>query len=461
MTSQRHAATGPSWLEGLSWLLLAASGCFLLFSLVVYGLGEPLSNLGFIHPMRMKPPFADLRYLTANSECGVNLDDYYKGLVVGCDPAGRTYRFDYPPMSIWLGRFLRVRGSHTPWIAITTAFALLISILGLVRDQVASSWKWRVLGSAMLMSFPLHQALERGNIDVMLFLMLLLFAFLVSRPLKSFLAALPGNLLACLLTFFSVSLKIYPLFGLVGLLAARGGGLATTKICWDSARLKAMVLAAAVAGIFPLLGYFRSVGNLIKEGGLGSHGLLAFGYMNIALVDSFGIDTARLLIRVLFVSKAAALLAGFWLAYKANLSWVWSRPNSLGRRLSGFQWITLLTASSVWLGCYIFTINYDYRFLYVFPFIAYLAALAAAPGRAGLQTLWPSALILMILVVLFFPWLQTGYTEFGMKSVKILEPVTEFVLIPLFAGSLFYFLLANTWLLQRRPIQVAEVSRPR
>jgi len=45
--------------------------------------------------------------------------------------------------------------------------------------------------------------------------------------------------------------------------------------------------------------------------------------------------------------------------------------------------------------------------------------------------------------------------------VKILEPVTEFVLIPLFAGSLFYFLLANTWLLQRRPIQVAEVSRPR
>jgi hypothetical protein len=222
-----------------------------------------------------------------------------------------------------------------------------------------------------------------------------------------------------------------------------------------------MVLAAAAAGIFPLLGYFRSVGNLIKEGGLGSHGLLAFGYMNIALVDFFGIDTARLLIRVLFVSKAVALLAGFWLAYKANLSWVWSRPNSLGHRLSGFQWITLLAASSVWLGCYIFTINYDYRFLYLFPFIAYLAALAAAPGRTGLQTLWPSALILMMLIILFFPWLQIGYTELGMKSVKILEPLTEFVLIPLFAGSLFYFLLANTWLLQRTAIQAADVSRPR
>jgi hypothetical protein len=108
-----------------------------------------------------------------------------------------------------------------------------------------------------------------------------------------------------------------------------------------------------------------------------------------------------------------------------------------------------MAASSVWMGCYIFTINYDYRFLYLIPFVAYLAALAAAPRRTRLQAIWPAVLVVMVLFVLLFPWLQLGYTEIGMKTVKILEPVTEFLLIPVFAGSLFYFLLTNTWLLQR------------
>ena len=450
MRSQNHPVIGPVWLEGLSWLLLVASCGFVLFSLLVYGLGGPVSELGFIHPMRMKPPFADLRYLIANSECGVNLDAYYKGLVVGCDPSGRTYRFDYPPMSIWLGRLLRVRGAQTPWIAITTALALVASTIGLTRDRLVPPWTWRLLASALLMSFPLLQALERGNLDVMLFLLVLLLAFLLSRLRTTALAALPANLLASLLTFLSVSLKIYPLFGIAGLVAYRDRDRqAASKTRWQAPATKAMVLAAAVAGIFPLLSYLRSVGNLIKEGGVGSHGLLAFGYMNIPLVNAYGIDTARLLIRLLFVTKAAALLIGFVMAYKVDLSCLRGGFDSFARRLSGFHGMAMMMGASTWMGCYLFTINYDYRFLYLTPFLAYLSALSSSDQRTPLQRAWPRGLILMSLFVFLYPWLQFGYTAWGMKAVKMLEPLTEFVFIPLIAGSLFYFLFTNTWLAPR------------
>jgi hypothetical protein len=44
-------------------LLLAASCCYLVTSLLAYGMGELLSGHAFIQPMRMQPPFPDLRYL--------------------------------------------------------------------------------------------------------------------------------------------------------------------------------------------------------------------------------------------------------------------------------------------------------------------------------------------------------------------------------------------------------------
>jgi hypothetical protein len=146
-----------SWLEWLTWLLLAASCCYLVLSLLAYGMGEPLSGHAFIHPMRMQPPFADLRYVAANAECGVDLNDYYAGRVVGCDPSGRTYPFDYPPMSIWLGRFLHVQGSHVPLIAISTGVALILCIVLGLKACLGASWQWRLLSSGVLMGYPLQQ----------------------------------------------------------------------------------------------------------------------------------------------------------------------------------------------------------------------------------------------------------------------------------------------------------------
>lgn len=446
---RRTAATSPLWLDGLSWILLFAACCFLLFSLIAYGLGGPIANLGFVHPLRMMPPFADLRYLTANAECGVNLDAYYKGLVVGCDPSGRIYRFDYPPMSIWLGRLLHVRGSHTPLIAITTAIAMGASIIALLRDQLGGSWKWRLLGAALFMSFPLLMGFERANIDIIVYLLILLFAFLLSRPMKTPLAALPGNLLTSLLTFLFISLKIYPLFGIAGLVTLRDKALGpANKVQWNSILSKTMVLFASAAGVITLLGYFEKVGKLIKEGGMNSHGLLALGYMNLPLIDTFGIDATRFLIRLLIITKIISLLTGIFMAYISNLS----TPiygSQASARITAFHLLSTVVMSSIWLGCYLLTINNDYRFIFLIPFIVYLASLASSPSLVGLQAGWPKVLILSILFVFLFPWWQLGYTQFGMNLIRFLEPVTEFIFIPLVAGSLFYFLISNSWFFPR------------
>jgi hypothetical protein len=450
MVSKRQAPGWTASIEVMSWVLLVASCGFLLFSLIVYGLGGAYSDMGFIHPMRMRPPFADLRYLTANAECGVNLEDYYKGLVVGCDPSGRTYRFDYPPMSIWLGRVLHVRGSQTPWIAITTGLSLIMVIIALFKTFVVSAWKWRLIASATLMAFPVHQALERGNIDIILFLMMLLLAFLLARPMQRMPLALPATLVCCLLTFVSVSLKIYPLFGIVGLLAFRAKQAHLDHVIqWSHPVTKGLIIFAGAAGILPLLTYFRTVGNLIKEGGLGSHGLLAFGYMNSSLIDAFGFDMARVLIRLLFVTKVAAILFGFIMAHKAGLSTFRFNLDPSHRRWSGFLGVAIILASSTWMGCYILTINYDYRFIYLIPVLAYLLALASSPAGHLLQARWASALTVIMLILLLAQWLQFGYTDFGLKSLKIIEPISEFLLLPIFAGSLFYFLFTNTWLMPR------------
>jgi len=176
-------------------------------------MGEPLSGHAFIHPMRMQPHFADLRYLAANAECGVDLNGYSAGRVVGCELSGRTYPFDYPPMSIWLGRFLHVQASHVPLVAISTGAALILCIVLGLKACLGTSWKWRLLSSGVLMGYPLQQALERGNLDLLLLLLLfsLLLAYLLSLRFTTNLAGLVNAGAAGLICLQLVSLKLYPI----------------------------------------------------------------------------------------------------------------------------------------------------------------------------------------------------------------------------------------------------------
>jgi hypothetical protein len=435
------------WLEWLTWLLLAASFCYLVLSLLAYGMGEPLSGHAFIHPMRMQPPFADLRYLAANAECGVDLNDYYAGRVVGCDPSGRTYPFDYPPMSIWLGRFLHVQGSHVPLIGISTGVALILCIVFGLKVCLGASWQWRLLSSGVLMGYPLQQALERGNLDILLLLFSLLLTYLLSLRFTTNMAGLVKAGAAGLISFLLVSLKLYPIFGLAALLVqrslGRSSGFATLRIFSLD---KFAVLFGSVLGLVATLPFLRGMNTVVKEGGLRSHGLLAFGYINNTLIDAFGLDSARVLIKALLLIKLASLLLGLYLAWKVRLHEVLMRCWQIcAPKTSVFGQNLFVMMSAVWLGCYVITINLDYRFLFLVPWLGLLARVASMSSSSLQQKRLAAGLLVSLLIVFWVPLLQWGYTDFGMKLISFAEPLTEFVLIPLCAASLAYLLVEHTW----------------
>lgn len=434
------------WFEWLTWLLLAASCCYLVLSLLAYGMGEPFSGHAFIHPMRMQPPFADMRYLAANAECGVELDAYYAGRVVGCDPSGRTYPFDYPPMSIWLGRFLHVQGSHVPVIAMSSGLVLILCIVLGLKSCLGASWQWRLLSSGVLMGYPLQQVLERGNLDVFLLLFFLLLAYLLSLRFKSSLVGLMNAGIAALISFMLVSLKLYPIFGLAALLVqrrlGRPSGLATSRIFSVD---KFAVLFGSVLGLMSTFPFLRGMNTVAKAGGLRSHGLLAFGYMNNTLIDTFGLDSARVLIKALLLIKLASLLLGLYLAWKARLHEALMRClHSWTPQANVFSQILFVMMSAVWLGCYVTTINIDYRFLVLFPWLGLLARVASMSSSSLQQRRLAAGLIVSLLVVFWVPLLQWGYTDLGMQLITFAEPLTEFVLIPLCAASLLYLLIHHT-----------------
>jgi hypothetical protein len=429
------------WIDRLSWLLLMASCCYLIFSFFAYGLGAPWSDQGFIHPLRMQPPFADLRYLVANAECGVDLIDYYAGRVVGCDPSGRTYPLDYPPMSIWLGRLLHVQGSQTGLIAISTNIALVICILLILKSLLGWSWKWRLLSSAVLMGYPIQQAVERANLDVLLFLFALLLAYLLSRDFR-FRPAWQG--LAGLLSFLLISLKLYPIFGIAGLFAVEHPAPSQQRHdLWSRLGTKLAVLLGSSAGIVATVQFLKIMKSLAKEGGLKSHGLLAMGYMNNDLIGIFGLDSARILIKALFLVKITSLLLGIYLARKTSIQ------RAMAASISGlrseaarsFHRYLFVLMSAIWLGCYVTTINYDYRLLFVVPCLGLLCCVASASASTDGQRALAKVLIISMVFVFWLPILQWGYVDVVMKSIAVLEPLTEFILLPLFAGSLLWLLL--------------------
>ena len=120
---------------------------------------------------------------------------------MGCDPAGRPYPFDYLPMSIWLGRFLQVQGSHVPLIAISSGLLLILCIVLGLKSCLGASWQWRLLSSGVLMGYPMQQVLERGNLDILILLFSLLLAYLLSLRFQASLAELVNAGAAGLISF--------------------------------------------------------------------------------------------------------------------------------------------------------------------------------------------------------------------------------------------------------------------
>jgi hypothetical protein len=244
-------------------------------------------------------------------------------------------------------------------------------------------------------------ALERGNLDILLLLFSLLLAYLLSLRFTTNMAGLVTAGAAGLISFLLVSLKLYPIFGLAALLVQRSIGRSSGSANLRIFSLdKFALLFGSVLGLMATFPFLRGMNTVAKEGGLKSHGLLAFGYINNTLIDTFGLDSARVLIKVLLLIKFASILLGLYLAWKVRLHEALMRSwQSWTPQANVFSQILFVMMSAVWLGCYVTTINIDYRFLFLVPWLGLLARVASMSSSSLQQQRLAAGLLVSLLIV--------------------------------------------------------------
>jgi hypothetical protein len=152
--------------------------------------------------------FGDLRLITSNSECVLN--GVTETLLKDCDPWGRD--FNYPKAWLEIAKFFGIRSSATDILGISLVVILTISfsILALSfkyseRSSVFSLKGDTFLRTIIFCSPPSFLLAERGNIETIIFFLLILIAIL---PLKYFWTTV-------IIWVLAGNLKIYPIISFV------------------------------------------------------------------------------------------------------------------------------------------------------------------------------------------------------------------------------------------------------
>lgn len=444
--NQQLSQLGDKIMTITSYALLGFVLSYLLFSLISYSLSSQPSDeaFGMIPSLRM-PTFADMRWVTATGGCSININDLYAGKSVGCDPFGRL-GIGYPPMSLWASRFLRIKGDHTPLISLTISLSFIGVILSQMRSSFRSGWLLILVGSLFLIGFPVQLGLERMNIDILIFLLLYLSVLLFS--LHALVWLFP-------LIIFVISLKYFPFFAFFALMLK---GLPSKPGISHPAPPWLILLTGSCIGLALSLPWSVNGGTIVAAGGLNSHGLTALGFLNTSLIDSFGLASSRWIIKAMFGMKIIMIAGGAYMAFKLNLANVLKNSINIqslqsknSRFLENFYLNLFVAMTSVWLGCYIITISYDYRMIFLFPALIFIARAIQLGPYNQISLLQKSGLICLItfmLASMFIPFIGQSYRD-QLTRIAI-DSIAEFVFIPFFASSLFVIVLSMI-VMARRP----------
>jgi hypothetical protein len=437
----------------LAYSLLGFVLAYLVFSVISYALpSQPGPRaFGMISEIRM-PTFADLRWITSTSGCHIDINDMYLGKSVGCDSFGRR-GIGYPPMSLWASRFLRIKGDHTPLISLTVFLSFIGVVLSQVRSSLRSGWLLVVVSALFLISFPVQLGLERMNLDVIIFLLIYLAALLFSFQALVWLFPL---------VIFVVAMKYYPCFAFFAL-ALKGVPGNELKPHWLPPWI--ILLIASFAGLALSLPWASSGGTTVAAGGLNSHGLLALGYINNFLVDQLGLENARWAVKTLILIKLVFLALGAYMAYRLQIAALVVKAMQdqvtkySGTRLPADFYPSLLVASTaVWLGCYVITISFDYRMIFLFPILIFIArAIQLGPGQGAGPRQRTGLIVLLISMLgsMLIPLLAYSFSA-GVARVAV-DGFSEFVLIPFYASALSVIILNCLLLARRSTASIAEL----
>ena len=423
-------------------------GClwYLGSSFIGYAIDDNHAKDSFliIREMRMQPAFADLKWITVIGECGTKLQTIYQSVASSCATygygtlGGGYPESGYPPMATWLFRWLQFPAQQSAALAVASGVAFIIVLLVFSKGLLQSSRVWPFWLSIILVSFPVQLVLERGNLDILIFLVLTAAAAFISMRNRA--SWLPSGLL----TLLAVSLKVYPVVGFAGWLAF---GKVDESNGWrDSRAEKAAVFAGCGVGLALSLPWMFGSVALNIEGTIISYGLKAIGYIDGFVVEQIGGGAARWVIGGLIIMKPLALVIGAALAARVRLhSAIQNHLQAIGNGFfSRFSQAFFLINSSTWLGCYILTVSYDYKHIFMLPSLFLLLGMverrvALAPRQYAVVWMLIAASIIFIL----FPLVHfNGLSHYAIIS-QFCKLTIEFLLVPFYAGALTMLLIGH------------------
>jgi hypothetical protein len=436
-------------------VLLAVALLNAILSLILYGVGDDAATGAFplIAGIKAHPLHTDLRWLTTISECDPSLGPWVNERGVICSQTAPGGLIGYPPMSVAIARWLGLRVSHTAILGLSLGLATIALLTSFSLRVIQAPMQRHLIAALVLLSFPVQLALERGNIDMVVFLLIASLAAALAVP-----GALLGPLQGAL-AWLLVAIKAYPLAGLMAWSACQ------------ALERRRQVPAAAVAGgaaigLVMILPWLRQSGNAVagKTPGLSSHGFAELGL-------KLGPPSPAGLLEFVLLNKWGLLLviAGFLLARQQRLRAHLTEITQAGATTAYSQrFLALFVALStfIWLGCYFLSTSIDYRFILAMPAVVIVYSLIVQ--RIGTHGFLSSAGLLLtaltIAILNPIPGIFIGANAATVAVAVGIDRFADSIVLPVLAGSLLAMVAPGLPPLRRAipPLRAATTrDRPR
>ncbi len=326
------------------------------FGIVLYGhvLRPELRAWDRMGVPTRSPAFADLRNISTGAECAARGLDVLR--TNPCDPWKRRMNYPRVWISIWQGAGLTV--AHTNPVGVVLGALFLAAVLWMAGPLL---WWQGLLFGAALLSPPIMLGVERGNIDILMFTVLILAGRALSRSRY-------GTGTAILFT--AGALKLFPIFG----------ASALRQIPREWALRLGMVLALAF-GVYVVVNLedIRLIGAAVPRATWFSFGsrVLPARLLEILRVDAAYLSAVSAVL--------AAIVAVVALALARRMRTSFFVPPA-ERPLDG---VLAMMGAGLFAGVFVLGNHFDYRLgilLFFFPWLLRAAADSTA-ARLGLTML--------------------------------------------------------------------------
>ncbi len=319
----------------------------------------------------LRPSFLDMRSVTSAWECA------RRGIAVlpvnPCDPLDRPA--NYP--TVWLlPSHIGLGQSSTVPLAIATAAVFLVAALAVVPRR-AGLLEGVVYGLA-LCSPSVMLGIERGNVDLLMFALVVLAVLLLRRDGAAAIAS-------PLILLFAAILKLFPI-------------LAAPVLARLSSRRALLALAGVgvVFGVYALatLDTIREIRRVVPQSSAYSYGIKPFGVWASNLLGAYGLDISPTFCDVL---AAGVIVAG------AVFLWGRLRRRSespQGNREAQRDLDFFVSGSAVYVATFCLFQNFEYRMVFLLLAVPQLCRWA----RARRATAIVGLSLLLLALWLGAPW---------------------------------------------------------